>query len=59
MEVCRFGAVGEVPTVGLEKTGKAGPGGGGKTSRLIVSSVIAPLHLGLSLAFLVVGGLVS
>ena len=42
VEIGCFGAVGGVATVGLGMTGKVGPGGGVKTSRLIVSFVILP-----------------
>ena len=38
----RVGAVGGVATVGPGTTGKAGPGGDVKTSRLMVSCVVLP-----------------
>ena len=40
--ICRVGAAGGVVTVGLGMTGKVGPGGDEKTSRLIVSCVVLP-----------------
>ena len=42
VDIGRVGAVGGVATVGLGMTGKVGPGGDVKTSRLTVSCVILP-----------------
>ena len=45
VESGRVGAVGGVVTVGLEMTGKVGPGAGVKTSRLIVPCVALPQYI--------------
>ena len=42
MEIRLVGSVGEVATVGLGMTGEVGPGGGEKTSRLMVSCLVLP-----------------
>ena len=42
VEIWHVGAVGGVATVGLGMTGKVGPGGGAKTSRLTVPCVLLP-----------------
>ena len=55
------GAVGEVATVCLAMTGKVGPGGDEKTSRLIVSCIICRelSNFAITFAFAVLGSLVS
>ena len=42
VKICHVGAVGGVAIVVLCVTGKVGPGGGVKTSRLIVSCILFP-----------------